>query len=69
MSTIKNENSVQFKSKFESKDYFYIIMDLCITNLEDYIKNRENRIRINEIKEVLIQLNNVFKIMNEKNNT
>ena len=36
-------------------------MDLCITNLEDYIKSRENEITINEIKEVLIQLNNVFK--------
>ena len=41
-------------------------MDLCINNLEDYIKSRENEITINEIKEVLIQLNNVFKIMNNK---
>ena len=54
------------KSKIDTKDYFYIIMDLCIINLEDYIKNRENKITINEIKEVLIQLNNLFKIMNEK---
>ena len=30
MNTIKSENSVQFKSKIDSKDYFYIIMDLCI---------------------------------------
>ena len=66
MNTIKNENSVQFKSKIDRKDYFYIIMDLCINNLEDYIKNRENPITIKEIKEVLIQLNNVFKIMNDK---
>ena len=41
-------------------------MDLYIINLEDYIKSRENDITINEIKEVLIQLNNVFKIMNDK---
>ena len=65
MNIIKSENSVQFKSKIDSKDYFYIIMDLCINNLEDYIKSRENDITINEIKEVLNQLNNVFKIMNE----
>ena len=66
MNIIKNENSVNFKSKIDTKDYFYIIMDLCIINLEDYIKSRENKITINEIKEVLIQLNNVFKIMNDK---
>ena len=58
---IKCENSIEFKGKIDTKDYFYIIMDLCITNLEDYIKSRENKITINEIKEVLIQLNNVFK--------
>ena len=66
MNIIKSENSINFKDKIDSKDYFYIIMDLCITNLEDDIKNRENEITINEIKEVLIQLNNVFKIMNNK---
>ena len=38
-------------------------MDLCIINLKDYIKNRENKITINEIKEVLIQLINVFIII------
>ena len=66
MNIIKSENSVNFKDKIDTKDYFYIIMDLCIINLEDYIKSRENEITINEIKEVLIQLNNVFKIMNNK---
>ena len=38
--TIKNENIVKFKSTIDSKDYFYIIMDLCINNLEEYIKSR-----------------------------
>ena len=64
--TIKSENSIEFKGKIDTKDYCYIIMDLCIINLEDYIKSRENEITINEIKEVLNQLNNIFKIMNEK---
>ena len=66
MNIIKSENSVNFKDKIDTKDYYYIIMDLCINNLENYIKSRENEITINEIKEVLIQLNNVFKIMNNK---
>ena len=61
MNIIKSENSVNFKDKIDTNDYFYIIMDLCIINLEDYIKKREYDITINEIKEVLIQLNNVFK--------
>ena len=43
-------------------------MDLCIYNLEEYIKSRENDISINEIKEVLNQLNKVFKIINKKKN-
>ena len=66
MNIIKSENSVNFKDTIDTKDYFYIIMDLCINNLENYVKIRENGITINEIKEVLIQLNNVFKIMNDK---
>ena len=46
MNIIKSENSVNFKDKIDTKDYFYIIMDLCINNLEDYIKSRENEITI-----------------------
>ena len=38
MNIIKSENNVNFKSKIDTKDYFYIIMDLCIINLEDYIR-------------------------------
>ena len=47
MNIIKSENSIKFKSKIDSKNYFYIIMDLCIMNLEDYIKSKENEIPIN----------------------
>ena len=56
-----------FKEIFNSNDYCYIVMDLCINNLEDYIKNRENEFSINEIKELLNQINNnLKKIQNEK---
>ena len=63
---INSENSIQFKSKIDSKDYFFMVMDLCINNLEDYIKSKTNDISINEIREILNQLNNAFKIMNNK---
>ena len=41
-------------------------MDYCEYNLEEYIKNRENHLSIEEIKYLLFQLNNIFKIMNYK---
>ena len=46
---------------FNSKDYFYIIMDLCICNLEDCIKMRKDKLSINEIQKLLIQLNDILK--------
>ena len=67
MKKINTENSIYVKEIFDTKQYFYIIMDLCEYNLEDYIKRREDSITINEIKEILNQLNNCFKIMNKEN--
>ena len=64
---IKTENRVLINEVIENKEYLYIIMDLCEYNLEDYIKRREDSITINEIKEILNQLNNCFKIMNKEN--
>jgi len=67
MNKIKNENSIDIKEIIDTKNYLYIIMELCECNLEQYVKRREDQISINEIKEVLIQLNNTFKIMLNKN--
>ena len=67
MNKMKTENSVLIKEIIDSKDYIYIIMELCYCNLEEYIMKRENNLSINEIKEVLIQINNNLKIIeNEK---
>ncbi len=67
MNKIKNENNVCVKEIIDTKKYFYIIMELCECNLEQYVKRREDQISINEIKELLIQLNNTFKIMLNQN--
>ena len=42
-------------------------MDLYEYNLEDYIKGREEPISVNEVRELLIQLNNTFKIILKEN--
>ena len=63
MKKIKNDNTINLKETFDTKQYFYIIMDLCIINLEEYLKKRENKLSINEIKEVLNQINNTFKLL------
>jgi len=42
-------------------------MELCIFNLEEYLKIRNEPLSIDEIKEILFQLNKILKIMKEKN--
>ena len=61
------ENNLSIKEIFNQQDYLYIITDLCEYNLEQYINRKNRTIPINEIKFVLTQLNNVFKIMVKEN--
>ena len=66
MKTIENDNSVILIETFDTKDYFYIVMELCICNLEECIQMREKGLSINEIKELLNQINYSLKLLNEK---
>ena len=66
MKKIKTENNISIKEIINNKEYLYIIMELCEYNLGEYIKIKNKQISINEIKLILSQLNNVFKIMNNK---
>ena len=64
MKKMENENSINFKEYIESNDYYYIVMDYCEYNLEEFLKQkREKPFSINEVREVLNQLNNTFKLM------
>ena len=68
MKKIKNENSVNLKEVIETNDYYYIIMEYCEYNLENYInQKRKKPFSINEIKEILNQLNNILKLMLNEN--
>ena len=49
----------------ETKNYFYIIEELCNYTLEDLIK-KEEILSMNKIQEIFLQINNVFKIFLEK---
>ena len=61
------ENIVKINEIKEDNNIFYMIMDLYSFNLENYLKIRDKPFSINEIKEILLQLNKIFKKLNEEN--
>ena len=65
---MKNEeNIVKINEIKEDNNLFYMIMDLYSYNLENYLKIRDKPLSINEIKEILLQLNKIFKKLNKEN--
>ena len=66
MKELKSNNTVCFIDLIETEFHFYIIMEFCLLNLDDYMKIRNEALSIDEIRELLIQLNNAFKLLNEK---
>ena len=40
-------------------------MELCLINIEEYLNMRKEGLSIEEIREILIQINNILKIMND----
>ena len=63
----KLENSVDIIETFDIHDSFYIIMELCLVNLEEYMKIKNKGLSIEEIKEILYQINKIIKDMEDKN--
>ena len=59
------ENSVEIYDYYDTKDEFVIIMELCDDTLLNVLANTENGFSIAKIKEILLQLNNAFKIMHK----
>ena len=59
----KCENSIKYYGYFKEGNLIYLIMELCDCNLEQIINEKKGNIK--EIKEILEQLNNFFKIMHE----
>ena len=64
---LKSENSVSLIDSIETNDSYYLVFELCLMSLEQYIKKRGGPLSIDEIKEILINLNESFKEMKNKN--
>ena len=61
-----NKNSVHLYEYFNNEKEFIIVMELCDEDLMGLLKRKKKDINENELYNILIQLNNTFKIMSEK---
>ena len=61
------DNSVEIYGHFETEEFFIIVMELCDDTLFHELAKTKNGFNAKEIREILLQLNNVFRIMNENN--
>ena len=59
-------NSVKFIDNIETEEANYIIMELCDTDLDIILKGKIDGFTEEELKIILLQLNNVFKILYSK---
>jgi len=61
------ENSLKYYGNYDNKDEKIIILEKCDEDLEEYMKNRNKSLNIEEIREILNGLNIVFKEMYKRN--
>jgi len=59
------ENSVKIYDYYDTKENFIIIMELCDDNLNELLCKKKPGFSSDEIKNILLQLNNAFKLMNK----
>ena len=67
MKKLKSENSLLLIDEIETKESYYLILELCYISLEEYLKERKEPLSIDETREVSLQLNKSLKEMKEKN--
>ena len=63
---LKINNGINIIETQNSEDNFYIIMELCLINLKNYLKIKDKPFLTYEIKEILIQLNKYLKNIKDK---
>ena len=71
MKKIKCENSVEYYDNYSDDDFYYIVMEKCDEDLSKFIERNKNKYEGGlpdaMIKNILLQLNEAFKIMYSKN--
>ena len=60
-------NSCHYICNFQDKDYYYILMEKCDGDLTDLLKIYNNGLPELLIENILLELNNAFKFMKNKN--
>jgi serine/threonine protein kinase len=66
MQKVNDEHSLKFIEFFEDEKNYYLILELCDTDLNAYLNFRNKGLEIDAIKNILNQLNSVFKLMINK---
>ena len=67
MKKIKCKNSVEYYDHFDDKDFYYIVMEKCDEDLKSLIRRNKSGISDEMIKNILLQLNEAFKMMHLNN--
>ena len=60
-----NNNSIKYYEYYNTDENLIIVMELCDTSLQFLLNERKNGFNVGEIRDILIQLNNTFKIMKD----
>ena len=63
MKKMTNENSIKIYEQFISDEEYSIVMELCDWDLKKILDDKLFGFDFNEIKKILKQLNNTFRIM------
>ena len=63
MKKCKCKNSVEFIELIQSQNNFNVIMELCDLDLHQYLFIKPTGLSTEEIRKILLQLNNVFQII------
>ena len=66
MKNIDSFYCIKLIDNFIDEKYIYIVMELCDDNLDNYVKNK-GKLKIEVIQKILVQLNDVLRIMKSKN--
>lgn len=67
MALLKTENSVQILDVIHTTSNINLVLELCDGDIDDWLNKHKGYITEGELKDILMGLNNTFKIMEEKN--